>query len=351
MKKVIFYTFSTLFFLVFLTKNVSAQDKHLTQFYAAPLTLNPALTGVFEGKYRVSAIYRDQWRRVLDHPIKTFAIGGDFRFKAPGSKKVKKDAIGLGLLLFNDKVSVVDFSTTQIAVSGAYHMAMDYDNRQFLSLGIQGGLGQRNINYASLNFHDEFDGINGYTLATLENLPENNFSYGDFNVGMNYTAKIGENGGIYAGMAMHHILEPHISFYGDTSNNFGQKLYKKLSAQLSATIPIRHGFSISPRFLIAAQGPHLEMNTGANLRFAMGEYGGNVLQFGSWVRPVRNEGGIGVDAVILLAGIEVGQVICGISYDLNIRALSTARSRQGAFEISLTYLGEYENEEILCPKF
>ena len=35
-----------------------AQDVHYTQFYNSPLTTNPALTGVFNGSYRIGAIYR-----------------------------------------------------------------------------------------------------------------------------------------------------------------------------------------------------------------------------------------------------------------------------------------------------
>ncbi|HNL40323.1 MAG TPA: PorP/SprF family type IX secretion system membrane protein, partial [Saprospiraceae bacterium] len=154
---------------------VFSQDKHFTQFYAAPLTLNPALSGNFEGKYRVGMIYRDQWRSILDNPIKSFALGADLRFDAPG-KSVYDDAVGLGILFFNDKVSVVDFNTTQIALSLAYHKALGVDNRQYLSIGLQGGLTQRSVNYESLNFNDEFEG-NGFTGPTSELLPENNIAY------------------------------------------------------------------------------------------------------------------------------------------------------------------------------
>ncbi|MEI9809611.1 MAG: type IX secretion system membrane protein PorP/SprF, partial [Bacteroidota bacterium] len=31
------------------------------QFFASPLTLNPALTGKFDGVYRVAGNYRNQW--------------------------------------------------------------------------------------------------------------------------------------------------------------------------------------------------------------------------------------------------------------------------------------------------
>lgn len=345
MKKLLLYS---LIFCAFFPKAFS-QDKHFTQFYAAPQNLNPALTGAFEGKYRVGTIYRDQWRKVLDHPIKTFAIGADLRLKAPG-KKVSQDAFGLGIMFFNDKVSVVDFSTTQIAVSMAYHKSLGASNTQFLTLGIQGGLTQRNVTYGSLDFHDEFDGSSGYTMGTGEDLPENNFSFGDVNVGLNYMAKIGRDGRVFAGLGMHHITSPQISFYGNTGD--GDKLYRKYSAQIAANIPFDRENSVAmlPRFLVSSQGPHMEINTGTNFRIAVGQYGSAALHLGTWVRFVRNDDAIGNDAIVALVGFEFSNVLIGMSYDLNLRALE-AKQRQAAFEISIAYLGEYENEEVICPKF
>jgi len=344
MKKILLFTF----FIAAFVQTGRSQDQQFTQFFATPLTLNPGMTGGFEGRYRVGAIYRDQWRQVLENPIRTFAVAADLRFDAPG-KSVYDDAFGLGLMFFNDKVNVVDFSTTQIALSMAYHKSLGSDNRHYLSLGIQGGHTQRNINYESLDFQDEFDGVNGYSLGTGETLPENNFAYADFNVGLNYTARFGRAGALFAGAAMHHFLQPNISFYENTGD--GDKLYMKLSGQLAATIPLKGSrTSIMPRVLFAKQGPHTQVNAGANFRTAMGKYGTTAFHIGGWARPVRNNDSFGLDAVVALVGIEFSNVLVGLSYDLNLKALSF-NQRQGAFEISVAYLGEYENEAILCPKF
>ena len=51
-----------------------------------------------------------------------------------------------------------------------------------------------------------------------------------------------------------------------------------------------------------------------------------------------------------MLGFEISSVLLGLSYDLNIGALQ-AKQRQSAFEISVAYLGNYDNEEIVCPKF
>ncbi len=325
-----------------------AQDQHFTQFYASPQMLNPALVGAFEGRYRVNAIYRDQWRGVLDNPIRTFGVGGDLRF-GPPFRVASQDAVGLGVQFFTDQVSVVDFNTTQIALALAYHKALDVEGRQYLTLGFQGGLTQRNVNYAYLNFSDQFDGFTGFVLPTGEQFPENNFSYADLNVGLNYSARIGRSGAFFAGAAVHHLLEPRATFYNQ--GVAGDRFYRKISGQLAANLPMGPSrVALLPRFLFALQGPHAQFNAGTNVRFPVGRYGTSAVHLGSWVRPVRGEEGFHLDAIVGLIGFEVSNVLFGISYDINPTALSFGR-RQGALEFSVAYLGEYENEQILCPKF
>jgi hypothetical protein len=68
------------------------------------------------------------------------------------------------------------------------------------------------------------------------------------------------------------------------------------------------------------------------------------------LRPVRSEQGFNLDAAVVLVGFELNNVLFGMSYDLNLQALN-ARQRQGAFEISIAYLGSFESEGIACPKF
>ena len=51
-------TFALLFFI-----SLNAQDIHFSQFYASPLTLNPAMTGFVNGDCRAGVIYRNQWKR------------------------------------------------------------------------------------------------------------------------------------------------------------------------------------------------------------------------------------------------------------------------------------------------
>lgn len=337
------------------------QDKHFTQFYASPLTLNPALTGAFAGRYRVSGIYRDQWRNVLDEPYQTFSTAIDARFELT-QKSRYRDAISGGILFFTDKVGVIDFNTNQMALSGAFHKALSKNSAQYLSIGIQGALNQRNVNYESLTFQDQFKNELGYVVPTGENLPPNNFSFSDISVGLNYSYNPSERTAFFIGASMHHVLEPRISFFEvpDPSQTPapiegpGVDLYRKYAVQLSAELPIEANGAISllPRLLFSNQGPHLRINAGSNIRFLLDDSNDFAFQIGGWVRPVRNEQeALFLDAFVGMVGLEFENFRFGLSYDINTRDLQVYRQGQGSFEISLSYIGNFENESILCPTF
>ena len=329
-----------------------AQDRHFSQFYSSPLTLNPALTGAFDGKYRVGALYRDQWRGLLEQPYQNFSFGADLRLDAPFSSKSNPDKLGLGLLFYRDIINSLDFSTTQIALSGAYHKSLDLGSTQFLSMGFQLGLSQRNVNYDNLTFQDQWNGVNGYSLPRSERLPENNFGYSDLSTGINYSINPEPKVAFFAGLAYHHFNKPNVSFFKGADIP-KQPLYSRISAQLAAQFPINkeHTLMMSPRILVASQGPHFEVNAGTNFRIEVDKTYGTSLHLGGWVRPVKNIDGFNIDAVVLMAGLEYNRVLLGFSYDLNLPTLQKYKRTANVFEISLIYLGEFENDELLCPTF
>lgn len=344
--------FTSLFILLF-AFNLSAQDQHFSQVYNAPLALNPALTGSYVGTYRFSGIYRDQWRRTLDDPYVTFAGMLDVRFPLNRIAKYK-DAVAIGLLFFNDIVPGVDFNTNQIAFSAAYHKALDLNNTQYISIGFQGGINQRNVNFEDLTFDDEFNGTTGFFNPTREILPANNFAFADWALGINYAFIPGRRTSFYAGLSLHHIFEPQIAFFPtDTDIMYeGNNLFRRFGAQVSASVPLSEKYSIQPRLVATVQGPHIQAITGTNLRISLSEYDYSGLHLGSWVRPVRNvDDSVSLDALIMMIGFEYRNILFGLSYDINLTNLQNTRGRQGAIEFSVSYSSNTENESLLCPKF
>jgi type IX secretion system PorP/SprF family membrane protein len=346
MKKILILAFFSL-----CLGKVFSQDRQFTQFYASPLTLNPALSGMFEGKYRVGAIYRDQWRGLLDKPYQTFSFGADLRLE-PFRSNVSKDRIGVGLLFFKDKINALDFTTTQMAISTAYHKALDIDNSQFLSAGFQIGLTQRNLNYENLTFQDQWNGTDKFSGRSEERLPENNFGFSDFSAGLNYTANFEPKTSLFLGASIHHFNRPNVSFYkGESFPSI--PLNMRYSLQMAMNFPVNRGhtFFMSPRIIASSQGQHLTMNAGTNFRLNIDKTYNTALHFGSWARPVKGIDGIKLDAVVVMGGIEFNGVLLGLSYDLNLPNLKNYRRSQNVFEISLVYLGSYDADELLCPSF
>jgi type IX secretion system PorP/SprF family membrane protein len=345
MNKLIFSFFS----LLFLVNQSIAQDPHFSQFYASPLNLNPALTGAFNGKYRVSMIYRDQWRGVTSSPFQTFSGAIDLRFNV-NEKKVMKDVASVGMTFSSDKASLFGYNSNQILLSGAYTKSLNVDNSQFLTVAIQGGIGQRNTNFDNLDFPNEFNGVGQYNLPSNEKFPANNFAYPDLSTGINYTYSPRRNTTLYAGAAVHHLFAPNVSFF-DKVNGGTKTLERKYSAHVSAQLPMGLRNYFLPRAFVAVQGNHAQLNLGTNFRVQFNDYGTTAVHFGAWGRAARSSKAINFDAASVMVGFELNNFLLGMSYDLNLKGLSAYNRNQGAFEISLGYLGDYDNDAILCPKF
>ena len=82
------------------TGTAFAQDPNFSQFFASPLTLNPALTGKFDGAFRVAGNYRNQWPSI-NNAFTTATIsvdGGILKNTIP-----EFDKFGIGIMAFTDK--------------------------------------------------------------------------------------------------------------------------------------------------------------------------------------------------------------------------------------------------------
>jgi hypothetical protein len=87
-----------------------SQDAHLSMYDAAPLFLNPALTGVFEGNWRLHAQYRTQWKSVNYKPYNSALISLD----------LPKGKWGFGGQLMNFRAGIGNYNVVQGAASVAY---------------------------------------------------------------------------------------------------------------------------------------------------------------------------------------------------------------------------------------
>lgn len=347
----------TFFLFLILSTTAFSQDYHFSQFFAAPVSLNPALTGLFPGRYRVSFANRTQWAQTLETPFSTSAFSADFHYFVNPKKRQYKDAFGVGVVFASDRLSEFNYSVNQIMVSGAFHKSLDPKNNQTLSIGLQLGVVQRNVSYDQLTFEDSFDGTSTYVEgASLEELPPNNYAFGDYQLGLNYAYAPKNETAIFVGLAMHHFNEPEQSFFAEVTQGeeieVTNVLDRRLSGYLNFRIPATREVNISPRVYAFSQGPHFVTNAGSNIRFLFDDSKGTALHLGAYARGVGNESGFGLDSAVGLIGFEIERFLIGISYDIGLNGLETSPRHRGAFELNFAYLGESDDDEAVpCPRF
>ncbi len=348
-----------------MSSSVFAQDPHLSMFYSAPLQLNPALTGVFNGNYRVSALYRSQWGELLKNEGGENGGTGEFRtmtFAADFRIPVGKNALGIGVEALNDKSAISNFGTTRAGVAVSYMQSLDRWSQHYLVAGIQGDLINRTFNPLELRLGEQwtgsdYDPTTGQRDPYLDAASTSRLFY-DISAGLLYFFKGRDDKfTAYAGFSVQHINEPSESFVGDAS----VKLPMKYSGHAGINIPILPQIHILPKLLVQSQGQSLETMYGTDVRFLFDKFdpSGNAFRFGAMFRGVggltaKNVQGYNAESMIFMAGVDFKGIDLGVAYDLTISSLKEGNQSRGGFEVSLIYVGKWSKRSrdvTACPKF
>lgn len=330
--------------------NILAQDPHFSQFYHTPWNLNPAMTGLHNGSWRASLIYRDQWGSILaQEPFRTFSASADGRIPVG-----RYDHIGVGAGALHDEARTARYTLNNVHASGAYLRRLSGKPRRashYLGAGIQVGVGQNNIDWSRLWFSRQFDAVteapdpgaaNGEPNANASGKP-----WLDFNAGVIWYALLKNEGFVMAGAALHHLNEPAVSLIED----YAETLYRRHTVHASGHFPINDELALLPGILWMSQGPAQQINLGANIRYGNADYRELALRTGAWLRMAnRLEEGIRPEAVVVTGMFEWDRWMLGLSYDITVSSLGQANSNRGAFEISLSYVHPGTRKgKVACP--
>ncbi len=314
--------------MMFLVAGVAAQDIHFSQYYASPLTLNPALTGNINGDFRATFNYRNQWFNIptLNQiaPYQTYQASFDMPLLRD---RLGNDGFGIGGMFYSDKAGDGALTTFSGMASIAYHKAVDRYGRARLSLGMQAGVVSEQLNINNLIFENQLDGFGwNTTLPNGESYTNKAIIYPDVNIGVLWTHMAKDYLRYYIGFSMDHLSRPRVSFLGSETTRLDYRY--NMNGGMDIFLNSDQSFSISPTFLFMLQGEAQEYNLGLGLNYYLND---NVAIFGGvWYRVK--------DAVILNAGVEVYNVRLGLSYDINYSDLKTATNAQGALELSVVYI-------------
>lgn len=364
----------SLFSAILLGGTLQAQDIHFTQFNMSPTTLNPALSGKFEGTLRLSGIYRDQYGSVINDKSAQPAIRNkQFRTPAAGVDAPlirgfrKKDWVGASLGFFSDKVGQGELTHSAFNLGAAYHLALDKKGNAVLSVGAQYGRGSRGVNPEFLRFEDGFSKDGTYipnlskeslTNGSGEDITVN---YTGINAGAVLSSRLNKQMSFNLGFAMNHLNQPRYGLVdagGGTPNpnpnpNPGgtggsAKLPARYTVHGQFNMQLQPRFSLTPSFLYQTMSGNDEIILQGLANYLFNPEKDITLTFGVGYR-MR-------DAIHPIVGGKYKDLTVGLAYDVNISGLSQASNFRGGFELAANYIIKIYKPavvkpKVLCPRF
>ncbi len=321
--------------------DLQAQDLHFSQFFNSPLTTNPANTGFIpDADYRLSAQYRNQWSSIMTVPYKTMSISGDAQLFRD---KLENGWLGAGAVVLSDVAGSGSLRSTKVYGSVAYHQMLG--NSSLLSAGFNLGWANKRIDPSGLKFPDQFDGkFFDANLPTTGIPSQNNVSYFDMQVGMNYAYFPQENVYINAGYSLHHVNKPTETFYNDESVN--GVIPMRHIAFANAILKVHDKVIINPNAYFSMQAGATELVGGLVANYNLSEIGEQQFIAGLYYRHK--------DAMIPMLGFETNNLKFTFSYDATISSLKNFNNYRGASEFTLVKKGFYPTSagrQSMCPSF
>lgn len=304
--------------------NLQAQDFHFSQYYAAPLTLNPTLMGQFNGQYRINLNYRSQWS-TISSPYQTAHVSGDFSVS---------DRWSLGAYVLDQKAGNGGYNNLNAMLGAAYDLPLGIDKYNHLVFGVQGGIINKQFDVNKFVFEDQ---IRSGSSTSTEVIDNPSTLVPDVNAGiMFYDGNPFRVVNYFIGATAFHLLEPNQSTTG----------------QASSTVPMRFlghaGIKVK-----ATRTLEVQLQGLANYQKTATEYvPGLALQYYLTDADAYLIGGASLrwdDAVIPYIGIQFREFMFGFSYDYNVSKLDFKLPETASgLEFSLCYI---RKPKVFKPKF
>lgn len=323
---------------------VQAQDLHFSQFFNAPLTINPANTGFIpDADYRLGASYRSQYSSILAAPYKTISVYGDAQLLR---NQIQNGWLGLGGFILSDVAGSGGLTSTKVYGSLAYHQMLGISS--LLTAGFNLGWVNKRIDQTKLKFPDQFDGkfFDGNTPTSVV-LQNNSISYFDMQVGLNYAYFPNENVYINGGYSIHHVNRPQETFFSDNMDT--SKISMRHIGFINALLKVNDRVIINPNVYYTNQAKASELVFGLNANYNLSGKGGDTqLLAGLYYRAG--------DAIVPMVGFELKNIRFTFSYDATTSSLTNFNNMQGATEFNIMKKGYYnesggDTRQVLCPRF
>lgn len=306
MKKVI------LFFLLALAganQVFAQQDALFSQYMFNMMLVNPAYTGSRD-VVSLNALYRRQWTNLTGGGApETMTFSAD----AP----IKKEKMGVGLILFNDKVGVVNNS----GFYGTYSYRIRLGNNSTLALGVNAGGTYYTANLTGVKLSKDNAPDAAFSANQTKFLP-------NLGLGLYYSTDK-----FYVGLSSPHVLNNKL----DGNDGVTARQFNHIFLMAGYLFKLNHNLKLRPSALVKqVSGAPIQLDVNCNLwlydKFAFG-----LAYRGSGV-PI---------AMIELQLLE--QLRFGYAYEYPLGTLQKYNS--GSHEFMLRYEFGYDKAKVITPRF
>lgn len=332
---------------------LKAQDVHYTLFDMSPLSLNPALTGAYQGTARVGGNYRSQWSSFL---AADFLSTNSFFIDAPIIRGFRKtDWVGVGMSTLTDQAGDTELKTSINGISASYHFALTKDAKTMLTLGLQGARVQRSLNFENVIFGDELQGeLDGNPMLSEDKGVSTDKNFFDINAGLLLRTALDDQSSLDVGLAFAHITRPVYNFVEDNDDPDAEKRPMRITAHSTYRAQLTEKIGMAPSLLL--------QNSGGATEIVLQAWGNLLLkkEIPADKQPeVKLNMGLGYrlgDAAQVLFGMDYGPLRVAGGFDLNTSQLNNATKGGGGFEVAAWYVFKIYKKpntdpSILCPHF
>lgn len=335
-----------------------SQNRHFTYFQLAPLDINPALAGEFQGSIRVGGLLREQAFGVASSTLMTTNFHADFNLL---NGFTKGDWISFGISLDAlESGGAAKFSRTYYKPGVAYHFAYGKKSNSVLTLGVQYGGMQQGAEFndvvTGVSIVDGFDQAIEDIKNDLNGENGTSSSASDLLIGLTWKTKFAKTNKFITGLSVGNILSPGGSVLSGAGSGGGtggggfanrdSELDILIRGFAELRVLMNKRMAFSPAVLYNKQGQASNIEANAMIDYMVKPELGLIIRGGLGARLAD-----AADAQFLL-GADYKGFKMGMSFDLGI---SGVQGVDNAFEIGLGYIHFIHKKPkvkpiIICPR-
>lgn len=301
-----------------------SQNYHFSQFYTQPTSMNPALSGAFDGVFRASATQRTQWLSVTE-PFLTIGAsidGGVYKDNR------RQQLVGIGASFNADKAGDVEYTSIQAIVSASFIKYIGRNNHHKIGFGVYGGFINNVFNYYAARWDEQFQhGIFNPDITSSEYFENNKQYFFDCGAGFFWSFTPNKTNTFQLGASLSHLNQPEETFGSSSS-----KLPIRYTAHFLSRIGLSRNLALEPMAYTSWQRNFSEYTFGTNIEYFQRKNSyTTIFSIGGGLLYRWN------DAIIADVFFDWQNLRLGVCYDFNISQFLAATHIRGGLEVSLSY--------------